>query len=93
MFHGHENLSSEFVSFVVTRHLDFLLVHSKLKCKCYSFSLPYAMKMYSSMGLQMHLVLSAALDGRELIILHIGHITLTVCLLERLVETTAPLMR
>lgn len=51
------------------------------------------MKMYSSMGLQMHLVLSAPLDGRELISLRFGHITLTVCLLEWLVEPTAPVMR
>jgi len=43
------------------------------------------------MGFQMHLVLSATLDGRELI--SFGHITLTVCVLECLVEATAHLTR
>lgn len=45
------------------------------------------------MGFQMCLVLTATLDGRELISLRFGHITLTLCLLEWLVETTAHLTR
>jgi hypothetical protein len=80
--HGHENLSSEFVSFIVTRRVYFSLVHSKRKCECFSFSLTYAMQKYTLMGFQMHLVLTAALDGRQLLGLHFGHITLTVRLLE-----------